>query len=110
MDLKLYYQKIRDMEAKIADAFPIVVSQETADGGKEGTKTEVPRRIAARMIVEGIVHLAKEEEARAFRALQAEALRVAEQIAALAKVQLAVLTSAELDKLKSTASSTKDQE
>jgi hypothetical protein len=109
MDLKLYYQKIRDMEAKIADAFPIVVSLETPDGGKEGTKTEVPRRIAAKMIVEGIVHLAKEEEARVFRALQLEAVRVAEQIAAAAKVQLAVLTSAELDKLKGAANSSKDK-
>lgn len=109
MDLKLYYQKIREVEAKIADAFPIVVSQETADGGKEGAKTEVPRRIAAKMIVEGLVHLAKQEEAKAFRALQLEAIRVAEQVAAAAKVQLAVLTSAELDKLKGAVSSPKGQ-
>ena len=34
MDLKLYFQKIRETEAKITDPFPILVSKETEDGGK----------------------------------------------------------------------------
>ena len=54
MDLQVYYQKIRDMETKITDEFPLMVSMETADGGKGGTKTEVPRRLAAKLLVEGI--------------------------------------------------------
>src|ERR1035441_7124302 len=53
MDLQVYYQKIRETEAKMADEFPLVVSMETADGGKSGTTTEVPRRLAAKMLVEG---------------------------------------------------------
>ena len=57
MDMRLYYQKIRDMEAKIADEFVTIVSRETADGGKEGTKTEVPRRVAAKLVVEGVATL-----------------------------------------------------
>ena len=35
MDLRLYYQKIRDTEAKIAEAFPVIVSQETT-GRRQG--------------------------------------------------------------------------
>ena len=35
MDLKLYYQKLRDKESEITEAFH-VVSNETADGGKLG--------------------------------------------------------------------------
>ena len=91
MDLKRYYEKIREVEAKIADEFPVVVSREMADGGKEGTHTEVARRLAARMIVEGLARLASATERDAFRALQAEACLLAEQVAAASKVQLAVL-------------------
>ena len=100
MDLKIYYQKIRETEAKIVETFPIVVSNETADGGKEGTKTEAPRRLAAKLIVEGTARLASAEEAKAFRAVSAEAKRVADRIAAAARVQLTVLSGAELDRLR----------
>lgn len=100
MDLRLYYQKIRDMEAKIEEEFPVVVSNETVDGGKAGTKTEVPRRIAAKLLVENLARLATAEEIKAYQAMMAEARRVAEQIAQAAKLQLTVLSVAELDRLK----------
>jgi hypothetical protein len=86
MDLRLYYQKIRDEEARIAEEFPIVVSNESADGGKGGTKTEVPRRIAAKMVVEGLARVASTDEMIAYRAFLAEAKRVADQGRAAAKV------------------------
>ena len=100
MDLQVYYQKIRDMETKIAEEFPLVVSIETADGGKGGTKTEVPRRLAAKLLVESMVRLATKEEFKAYREVMAEAQRVAEQPAAAAKLQLTVLSVAELDRLR----------
>jgi hypothetical protein len=108
MDLQLYYQKIRDMEAKIAGQFPIVVSLETADGGKAGTKTEVPRRIAARLAVEGLARLATPEETKEFQALQEEAKRAADQMAAATRVQLSVLSTADLNRLKGAARSSKE--
>jgi hypothetical protein len=108
MDLTLYYQKIRDKESEIADAFPIVVSNESADGGKPGLLTEVTPGIAAKMLVEGVARLAVAEEAQAFRAAQAEARRVAEQAAAAAKVQFTVLSTTELNRLKGTQQSSKD--
>jgi hypothetical protein len=100
MDLRQYYQKIRDVEAKIVDEFPVVVSNETVDGGKAGTKTEVPRRIAAKLLIENLARLATAEEIKAYQATMAEARRVAEQIAQAAKLQLTVLSVAELDRLK----------
>ena len=100
MDLSLYYQKIRNAEAKIVEAFPVVVSHETPDGGKPGVLTEVTRRIAAKMMVDGLAHLASAEEAKTFAAANAKARRVADQVAMAAKVQFAVLSPAELDKLK----------
>jgi hypothetical protein len=101
MDLRLYYQKIREAEAKIGAEFPIVVSKETADGGKVGTKTEVPRRIAAKMLVEGLARLASAEEIKAYRTFVTEAKRVAEQVAQAAKLQLTVLSAADLERLSS---------
>ena len=67
MDLQVYYQKIREMETKITDEFPLMVSVETSDGGKGGTKTEVPRRLAAKLLVEGQARLASKDELKAYR-------------------------------------------
>jgi hypothetical protein len=105
MDLRLYYQKIRDIEATIADEFPVVVSRETGDGGKRGTLTEVPRRIAAKMIVEGHARLAALEQTQTFRELQAEAKRLLDQVEAAARIQVTVVSAAELDKFKGGKSS-----
>ena len=103
MDLQVYYQKIRDIETKVADEFPLVVSVETGDGGKGGTKTEVPRRIAAKMMVEGLARLATKEESKSHREALAEARRAAERAAAAARVQVTVLSTADLDRLRSEA-------
>ena len=108
MDLKLYYQKIRDKESEITEAFPIVVSNETADGGKLGVLTEVTPAIAAKMVVEGVARLATAKEEMAFRTVQAEAKRVADQAAAAAKVQFTVVSTTELNKLKSVPGSSQD--
>jgi molybdenum-dependent DNA-binding transcriptional regulator ModE len=107
MDLKLYYQKIRDMESKITEAFPVVVSVETPDGGKAGVLTEVTPGIAAKMLVEGAARLATAQEAKAFRAGQAEAKRAADEAAA-AKVQFTVVSTTELNKLKSAPGPSQD--
>jgi hypothetical protein len=108
MDLQLYYQKIREMESKIGDEFAIVVSLETSDGGKSGRKTEVPRRLAAKLLVEGQVRLATKDEVKAHRESLAEAVRLAERAAAAAKLQLTVLSANELDRLRSDARGIKE--
>jgi prolyl-tRNA synthetase len=108
MDLTAYYQKIRATQASIADAYPVVVSLATADGGKEGVLTEVTREIAAKMIVEGEVELATSAETAAFRASSAAAKKATDQAAAASKVQFSVLTTAELNKLKGVADDLKD--
>ena len=103
MDLKVYYQKIKDVEAKIADEFPIVVSQESGDGGKAGVQTEVPRQIAAKLIVEGAAKLATPDEVAKFRAAVTEAKQVADKVSEAAKLQLTILSSSELEGLKAKA-------
>ena len=106
MDLRAYYKKIREVEEKILEEFVVVVSQATADGGKLGTFTEVVRRVAAKLIVDGLARLATHEETKTFQAKQAEQRRVADQLAAASKVQFAVLSTDELTQLKTPAKPT----
>ncbi|MDX1980367.1 MAG: hypothetical protein SFV51_08865 [Bryobacteraceae bacterium] len=73
MDLRVYYRKIREVESGLPGEFVVLVSQETADGGKAGVMTEVPRYSAAKLIVENRARLATETEARAFRGEPLEA-------------------------------------
>ncbi|MEO8596690.1 MAG: hypothetical protein ABI759_25450 [Candidatus Solibacter sp.] len=108
MDLQVYYQKIREVESKMTEEFPLMVSVETNDGGKAGTKTEVPRRLAAKLLIDGQARLATKEEAKAHRDNSAEAKRAAERTAAAARMQLTVLSTTELDKLRSDARGRKE--
>ena len=105
MDLQLYYQNIREFASTIEEAFPVVASLETADGGKAGTLTEVAAKLAAKMVVDGTARMASRKEAAAFRERHAEAKRVADQEAAAAKVQLTVLSMDDLNRLKGSAQS-----
>ena len=99
MDLKLYYQKIRDTESKIPDVYPLIVSEETDNGGKSGSCAEVTRAVAARMITEGTARLATAAEAKSYREDRAEAKRIVDQAAEVAKVQVTVVPNAELARL-----------
>ena len=67
MNLRIYYQKIRTLEAEIAEPFAVIVSRETGDGGKAGVKSDVPRYLAAKLITEEKAVLASPEEAAEFR-------------------------------------------
>ena len=101
MDLRHYYSKIRELEAQIEDDFTVIVSYETGDGGKPGTFTEVSARLAATMVVGGQARLATPDEKEAFLAVQAEAKRIADQMAAAERVQFTVLSSTDLERLRS---------
>jgi hypothetical protein len=67
MDVRNYYQKVRDVEAKIPGQFALVVSLATPDGGKAGLITEAPKRVAAKMVVDGTAKLATEAESKQYR-------------------------------------------
>ena len=91
MDLKIYYQKIRDAHRGIKDEFPIVISNETPDGGKPGQLTEVTRELAAKLLVDGTAKLASAEAAMEFRQRQADMRKAAQDELAASKVQLTVI-------------------
>jgi len=100
MNLKSYYQRIREFESSIIEPFVVLVSHETPDGGKEGLLTEVPKAVAAKMIADGRGRLASEEAAREFQEKKAEAKRTAETETAANRMQVTLVPTAELMKPK----------
>jgi hypothetical protein len=108
MDLQVYFKKIRATEESLKDPSAVLVSLETQDGGREGVRTEVPRRTAATMIVEGAARLATLEEAREFQEQNAEAKKQADQLAAASRMQFTVVSPNELRKLRGGAQPAKE--
>ena len=100
MDLKVFYQKMRAMEATIADDPTLVSSLATSDGGKAGVVSEVPRAVAARLLVEGRARVASEDEAAEFRANTAKERQRLEDEANAGRVRLTVISDSQLRALK----------
>jgi hypothetical protein len=88
MDLRAYYQKIQKIEAGIPEPAVVIVSRETPEGGKAGVKTEVPRALAARLLVEEKADLATLEEAAQFRAKVAAKQRITQEMTYSARLPL----------------------
>ncbi|HEY7306511.1 MAG TPA: hypothetical protein VH601_20465 [Bryobacteraceae bacterium] len=97
MDLRQYFRKIREIEAGLSDPFPVVSSLETPDGGKAGIISEIPRSIAAKMIVEGRAVLASEAERDSYRQQQQEAKAAAEKADLAKRLQVAFISERNLN-------------
>jgi hypothetical protein len=103
MDLRMFYQKLRKLEQEIADPHVVVISLETSDGGKAGEKTEVSRVAAARLLLEGRARLANPEETAEYRKVIDQALLDAEHRAMSERVQVNVISDADLRAIKAAA-------
>jgi hypothetical protein len=95
MDIRMYFQKMRELESSISQAFVVVCSLETPDGGKAGMLTEVSRSTAAQLVVEGKARLATEDESREHKERVDRARAEAEQAAAASRMQFTILTEQE---------------
>jgi hypothetical protein len=100
MDMRIYYRKLHEMEETLPAEAVVVISLETPDGGKAGVMTEVSRRNAAKLLMDGRASLASDEETLRFREGLAEAKRAAEQLEASKRMQVTVVPSADWQKLK----------
>ena len=100
MDLRVYYQRIRDTREKLTGDFYVVVSCETPDGGKAGICNEVSKELAAKMLVDGTATLANEDLATEFRSRQAAAKEKADRELAASKIPLTILSTDELNRLR----------
>ena len=106
MNLQMFFQKRREIEASIAATYVVVMSLNTNDGGKGGQLTEVSRANAAHLIADARSRLATETEAGEYYEQAAKAREAAEQAAA-ARVPLAVLSEQDLRSLRSSLRSQK---
>lgn len=94
MDLRIYYQKIRKIEAAIPEESVVIISRETPDGGKAGRRTNVPRSLAARMIAEDRAELATAEEAAMFQVEEETRWKAAQAAADFTETEVRALRSA----------------
>lgn len=101
MDLKLYFHKMRTIEATIPGEHAVVVSLETPDGGRADQLSEVSRAVAAQLVVQGKARLADEPETDEFKAAVREAKKAAEEVSMRDRVQLSVLNEADVELLRS---------
>lgn len=100
MELRSYYEKINRLEQTIAEPFPIVISVAGDSGRNAGSATEVTRRRAAQLVVDGKARLALPEEAEEFRKKAEETRRRVQQEAAAARGQYHLLSDADLRSLR----------
>ena len=101
MDMRVFYQKIRDLEKAIEEDSVLTVSLSTPDGGKEGVVTEVSKRIAARAVVEGKARLATKEEAALFRAEATARRKEFEDRALVNHAKFSVIAESDLKAIRS---------
>ncbi len=101
MDLKAYYQKMREIAQGIDEEFVVVKSLATPDGGVAGRLCEVRRQVAARMVADGVAELASKQEAEGHRRRAAEEKKQADEKQASAQIQFTVVTEGDLKALRS---------
>lgn len=107
MDLRLFYQKVRQLEKEIEGSHTVVVSSETPDGGRPGQTSEVAKGVAARMIVEGRARLATPEERAQYQAEMARGIEAAKRRDLMGRAQVRLLSDSDIESLRSALRPTK---
>jgi hypothetical protein len=100
VDLRDFFKRVRDVEAAITEDYPVVVSYSTPDGGKAGVVTETPRSVAAMLIAEARARMATPEEAAAYQESVRLAVERVEKAALADRIQVALVTDADIEGLK----------
>ena len=101
MDLTAFFRKIRQLEKEIAGDYAVVVSNETPDGGISGRTANVPRTLAARMVVEGKARLATPEESARHHSEMARASEEGRKRELLGRAQVRLLSDGDIEALRS---------
>jgi hypothetical protein len=97
MDLRQYFRRLREIESKISEEFPVVISLDTADGGKAGVVAEVSRAIAAQLLAEGRAVLADEPQKEEFAARQLAARKAGEKDELMKRIHVSLISDSEAD-------------
>jgi len=100
MNIRAYFQKVRDVEASIPGDVVRVVSIAGDDGSIGGVITEVTRATAAKLIVDQKSRLATSEEVESLLAIHEEARRRIREENAAQRVQVTILTESQAESLR----------
>jgi hypothetical protein len=67
MNLREYFEELRQIENALPKGNVVIVSLKTPDGGREGVRSEIDRELAAKLIVERRARQATDEEVAEYR-------------------------------------------
>lgn len=96
MDVKQFYQQVRELSAQLpADAI-VIKSVSTPNGGKAGVFTEVCRQTAAMQIILGTAVLATAEEAKVYYRDMEAKRQLAEKALELTRLQISLSKATQL--------------
>ena len=109
MDLRVYFQKVKQIEENIEGAYAVIVSHETSDGGLPGMFTEVHKASAAKLVVEGKARMATIDETNAFQQAKVLAKDESDQAAQAGRVQLNLVSDSEMKAIKSALKGSKKE-
>ncbi len=107
MDLRVFFQKVRQLEKELPGNHVVVVSTETPDGGRPGQTAEVAKAVAARMIVEGKARLATPEECAQRQSEVASGIETAKRRDLMGKAQVRLLSDSDIESLRTALRSPK---
>jgi len=100
VDLTVFYRKVRQLETEIAGDHAVVVSNDTPDGGVSGRTANVPKAIAARLVVEGKARLATPEESERHHTETAHAIEAGRKRELLGRAQIRLLSDGDIEALR----------
>lgn len=99
MNLRRYYQQVREVEASLPDDDIVVRSKTTEAGGRAGKLTEVSRPVAAKLLTQDVVELVSPKDANSFRKARNELASKLRKERASQQIQFAVLSRADLSRV-----------
>ena len=102
MDIRAFFQEVRDVEATLRGAFVVISSLATPNGGRAGVLVETGRAQAAILIAERKARVATEEEAEGYHA-EMEAARIEFEQRAQSSLRVAVLSEEDVRALRPAA-------
>jgi hypothetical protein len=94
MDVKQYFQHVRELALQLPSDVVVIKSLSTTNGGKAGVLTEVSRQSAAKQIIDGTAILATAEESASYYEDMEIKRQVAERAQALNRLQISLTTAA----------------
>lgn len=96
MDVKQYFQRVRELAAQIPADAVVIKSIATTNGGRAGVMTEVNRYTAAKQVIDGNAVLATEDESAAYHHEMELRRQVAERAQALSRLQISLSTATQI--------------